>query len=178
MERLELTRHLPTVARIRQSFRWLLRIVNQEGHKGTRRKAIGTTSLCDTSCPLWLMHFSVRALPASCKRHSHPVPGAQGNAGKRGYRVPGNEAQSKSPRNGRQEKVGFHHGERRADAEPRAASKGEVGELGEALDGVGGPPVRIELFGLLKETRVAMQDPWAHDNIRSHRQSVAVDFYL
>jgi hypothetical protein len=88
------------------------------------------------------------------------------------------QAKLKTPGNCGQEQVRFHHRERGPDAQARTASKGEVGEPGEALAGVRGPAVRVEMFRLFEETGIAVEDPGAHDNIRSRWKTIAAQLHF
>jgi hypothetical protein len=66
---------------------------------------------------------------SSPPRHGHldPVRGAEGHAGKGRDHGVGGEPDAESPGNGRKQQGRLHQGEVFADADPRAAAKGEVG---------------------------------------------------
>ena len=105
--------------------------------------------------------------------HPHPVAGAQGDDGLGVNDLVRGQPQTPGLAQGRQEQDKLHPGELLADADARAAAKGDEGELGAGGLGLGRPAVRVEAVGVGEEARVTVGDGGGNQHNRARRQHVA-----
>src|SRR5688500_11878496 len=95
------------------------------------------------------------------------MPGAERYRGPEGDGMAELEPQPEASGDGGEDQRRLHDRKSVADAAALPSAKGEVRELRQRAIELGRPAIGVERFGLLPESWIAMQQPLAHDELRS-----------